>query len=218
MYSFQIGCWIRWAAYLISKCKLILTFIEFRICPFDLCLFSRRANFVNLFVKGQNSDIYQTACKNVENSYHQCHHSMGMSCSLKRPFEYKNKGKMNTENENIYRKVSSRSTSRLVAHPSIFRMFMKGKFDAYVLWPLAKSFQNWIVDRSTARHLVCSFFQKSRGVVLCLFRTKEYCWLKLKNPFDTNVCYAFWENYKLYKLVKTLHSMHCTAVLHYICI
>ena len=32
-----------------------------------------------------------------------------------------------------YRKVASRSTSRLVAHPSIFRMFMKEKFDAYVL-------------------------------------------------------------------------------------
>ena len=29
---------------------------------------------------------------------------------------------------------------------------MKGKFDAYVLWPLAKKFQNWIVDRSTARN------------------------------------------------------------------
>jgi hypothetical protein len=28
---------------------------------------------------------------------------------------------------------------------------MKGKFDAYVLWPLAKKFQNWIVHRSTAR-------------------------------------------------------------------
>ena len=28
---------------------------------------------------------------------------------------------------------------------------MKGKFDAYVLWPLAKKFQNLIVDRSTAR-------------------------------------------------------------------
>ena len=28
---------------------------------------------------------------------------------------------------------------------------MKGKFDAYVLWPLAKKLQNWIVDRSTAR-------------------------------------------------------------------
>ena len=28
---------------------------------------------------------------------------------------------------------------------------MKGKFDAYVLWPLTKRFQNWIVDRSAAR-------------------------------------------------------------------
>ena len=28
---------------------------------------------------------------------------------------------------------------------------MKGKFDAYVLWPLAQRVQNWIVDQSTAR-------------------------------------------------------------------
>ena len=32
-----------------------------------------------------------------------------------------------------YRKVASRSTSRLVARPRIFRLFMKGKFDPYVL-------------------------------------------------------------------------------------
>ena len=31
---------------------------------------------------------------------------------------------------------------------------MKGKFDAYVLWPLAKRVQNWIVDRSTARNFM----------------------------------------------------------------
>ena len=30
-------------------------------------------------------------------------------------------------------------------------MLMKGKFGAYVLWPLAKKFQNWIVHRSTSR-------------------------------------------------------------------
>ena len=41
---------------------------------------------------------------------------------------------------------------------------MKRKFDAYVLWPLAKKFQNLIVDQSTARDftvpnkkLICSF-------------------------------------------------------------
>ena len=49
-----------------------------------------------------------------------------------------------------YRKVASSSLSRIVAHFQIFRSLMKGKFDAYVLWPLAKKFQNWIVDRSTA--------------------------------------------------------------------
>ena len=33
----------------------------------------------------------------------------------------------------IYCKVASSRLSRLVAHPSIFELFMKGKFDAYVL-------------------------------------------------------------------------------------
>ena len=39
---------------------------------------------------------------------------------------------------------------------------MKGKFglkfDAYVLWPLAKKFQSWIVDRSTARDFTVDTF------------------------------------------------------------
>ena len=34
--------------------------------------------------------------------------------------------------------------------PRIFRLFMEGIFDGYVLWPLDKKVQNWIVDRSTA--------------------------------------------------------------------
>ena len=48
--------------------------------------------------------------------------------------------------------------SQLVAHPRIFRLLMKWKFDAYVLWPLVKRVQNWIVDKSTAltlRYLLC---------------------------------------------------------------
>ena len=32
-----------------------------------------------------------------------------------------------------YSKVASRSTSWLVAHPRLFKLFMKGKFDPYVL-------------------------------------------------------------------------------------
>ena len=41
-----------------------------------------------------------------------------------------------------YHKVTSSRLSRLVAHLWIFRLFMKGKFDAYVLRPLAKIIQN----------------------------------------------------------------------------
>ena len=48
-------------------------------------------------------------------------------------------------------KVASSRLSWLVANPRIFRLFMKGNFDAYVLWLLDKMVQNWIVDRSTAR-------------------------------------------------------------------
>ena len=50
-----------------------------------------------------------------------------------------------------YRKVTSSRLSWLAAHSRIFKLFMTGKFDAYVLWPLAKRVQSWIVDRSTAR-------------------------------------------------------------------
>ena len=45
---------------------------------------------------------------------------------------------------------------------------MKGKFDAYLLWPLAKRVKNWIVDQSTA----CNFavyqmeIQKSFGPIV----------------------------------------------------
>ena len=38
----------------------------------------------------------------------------------------------------MYRKVASSRLFQLVAHSRIFRLSMKGKLDAYVLWPLAK--------------------------------------------------------------------------------
>jgi hypothetical protein len=53
-----------------------------------------------------------------------------------------------------YLKVATSILSRLLAHTSIFRLFMKGKFDAYVLWPSDKRVQNWIVDWSTARNFM----------------------------------------------------------------
>ena len=70
----------------------------------------------------------------------------------------------------IYRKVASSSLSRLVAQFQIFRRLMKEKFDAYVLWPLAKRFQNWIVDRSTARDFTVyvTWFLRIRYLYLIL--------------------------------------------------
>ena len=51
---------------------------------------------------------------------------------------------------------------KLVNSTMIFRLFINVKLYAYVLWPLAKRVQNWIVDQSTARdftvlmHLIVS--------------------------------------------------------------
>ena len=58
----------------------------------------------------------------------------------------------------IYCKVASSRLSRLVAHFRIFRLFLKGKFDAYVLWPLAKRVQNWIVN-TACNFTVYPFFK-----------------------------------------------------------
>ena len=63
--------------------------------------------------------------------------------------------------------VDTLGLSRLVAHLRIFKLFMKGKFDAYVLWPLAKWVQNWIVDLSTARDFTVSF-------VLCTIQRNSW--------------------------------------------
>ena len=65
-----------------------------------------------------------------------------------------------------YRKVASSKLSWLVAHPMVFRLLMKGKFDPYVLWHLTKSSKIWKVDRSTARDFtvfICKW--KHRGIV-----------------------------------------------------
>ena len=59
-----------------------------------------------------------------------------------------------------YRKVANSKLSRLVACLRIFRLLMKGGFDDYVLWPLAKRVKNRIVDQSTARDF--TVFQESR--------------------------------------------------------
>ena len=76
---------------------------------------------------------------------------------------------------------------------------MKEKFDAYVLWPLSKRVQNWIVDRSTAPNfmvskLVSPTHHISSTVLLsttlwskCMFEKRllivEAEWLTVKSTF-----------------------------------
>ena len=58
-------------------------------------------------------------------------------------------------------KVTSSRLSPLVAHLRISRLFMKGNFDAYVLWPWAKKVENWIIDWSNAHDFMvrsCKFY------------------------------------------------------------
>ena len=48
-----------------------------------------------------------------------------------------------------YREIASSNTSR--AHADFFRLFMKGIFGPYVLWPLKKKLIFWIVTCVSAR-------------------------------------------------------------------
>ena len=71
------------------------------------------------------------------------------------------------EGSAMYRKVTSSRLSPLVAHSRIFRLFIKWKFDACVLWPLAKKVQNWIVDRSTIQFLTIFGVQLTKTCYYC---------------------------------------------------
>ena len=74
-----------------------------------------------------------------------------------------------------YRKVASSSMSWLVAHFQIFRRLKKGKFDAYVLWPLAKKFQNLIVDWSTARDFTVDIWRETVNQLILAKSVNNVC-------------------------------------------
>ena len=89
-----------------------------------------------------------------------------------------------------YRKVTSSRLSWLAAHSRIFKLFMTGKFDAYVLWPLAKRVQNWILDRSTARNFTVTHFCEGLNELTCC----GSCWDRLCLDFS---CFShiFWNSF-----------------------
>ena len=73
--------------------------------------------------------------------------------------------------------MASSRLSRLVAHPRIVRRLMKGNFDPYVLWPLTKKFQNWIVDQSTARKFTVLFEVKTSVYRTWNVSLSIECWI-----------------------------------------
>ena len=54
-----------------------------------------------------------------------------------------------------YREVAGSRLSQLIAYIKHFRLFMKGKFDSYVLWPLAKNFTACVEHLTITWYLVC---------------------------------------------------------------
>ena len=71
-----------------------------------------------------------------------------------------------------YHKAAKRSTSCLVAHPGIFRLLMKGKFEVYFLWPFGEKLMFEIVAQSTIRNSMVLFLKvfitRSNGPLIYL--------------------------------------------------
>ena len=64
---------------------------------------------------------------------------------------------------------------------------MKGKFDAYVLWPLAQKVQNWIVDWATARDVY------GNPIIFEVFSCKIQLYLSITSyPNFVSICKALW--------------------------
>ena len=67
-------------------------------------------------------------------------------------------GEKNTHPVTTYCKVASSKTSRLKAHAGFFRLFIKGIFHAYVLWPFGKNNISELVMRISTRHSTVDIF------------------------------------------------------------
>ena len=66
---------------------------------------------------------------------------------------------------------------------------MKGELNAYVLWPLAKSLQNWNVDRSYCSRLYgVTWLQTDQGALLSKVR-RDY---RLKSLPNDDLSNYFW--------------------------
>ena len=102
-------------------------------------------------------------------------------------------------NNCMYHKVASSRLSRLVAHNGFFRLLMKGIFDAYVLWPLAKRIQNWIVNWSTTLDFMVlikdwsksiKVMKRERGIALEVNDQNWFICYVCKHSAEVTRCYT----------------------------
>ena len=108
----------------------------------------------------------------------------------------------------IYRKVASRSTSRLVARPEIFRLFIKGKFDPYVLWPLA--FGLWPLN---SRPVYCSrLYGRLQAALHTMLRNGTFFEIPANFCMNQNVHKS---DYKRMKIYESYGLPKKKSVIHY---
>ena len=91
--------------------------------------------------------------------------------------------------EIIYRKVASSSTSRLVARPRIFWLLMKGKFDPYVLWPLAWDLWPCEKNKKNVGHHLCTFPNSVRRFLLTYWELTNFFTMQKINFPNVN-CFS----------------------------
>ena len=88
-----------------------------------------------------------------------------------------------------YHKVVSSWLSWLVAHPSIFKLFMKGKFDAYVYCPKSSKFNSKpdYCSQLYGKWIQCFISPLNMIILYCLKRVKIW------NQWGR--CKRIWEDY-----------------------
>ena len=85
---------------------------------------------------------------------------------------------------------------------------MKVEFDAYVMWPLAKKSQNWIVDQSTARDFTVVYDRNHLFGLGSDTETETENWPKLLADTETNRNHKILNWKALYRGVCKKFSCH----------
>ena len=78
----------------------------------------------------------------------------------------------------------------IVAHSRIFRLFMKGKFDAYLLWPLAKKFQLYSIWNTGPTYHLSGLNWNQHFVLKTKNENQAYLTFKLNHLYVFFACFV----------------------------